>query len=136
MVRRLAAIFGAAALALAGLPGTAHATATECLVDYQILWQESGGFAAQIVLVNLGDPVTGWTMFWQMNPDEQLGVVWDASMRQAGTWVVADSVPANADLATGASADFGWTALAVRPTTPPPAFWMNGALCQIVPPPG
>jgi hypothetical protein len=134
--RRCVAVAAAAVLAIAGLPGTAHAATRACLVNYQIIWQGPNGFAADLTLVNLGDPTAGWTLFWQMNPGEQLGAVWNATMAQFATWVVANpNTAAGANLNTGGQTEFGWTALATTPTTVPAVFWFNGVTCQIAPAP-
>ena len=134
-IRRLVTVAAATPLVVAALPGTAHAaTTTACLVDYQILQQGAGGFAADITLVNLGDPVAGWVLSWQMNPGEQLGAVWQADLTQSGTWVAADpGTAAAAYLPTGAQITFGWTASTPTATTVPTAFWFKGVLCQIAP---
>jgi endoglucanase len=134
ILRNLATLVMAAALGAVALPTPAHAAGAGCVVQYQILAQGPGGFAADIVLTNLGDPVPGWALNWQMNPGEQLGVVWNAVMGQSGLWIRATDLPGGGGLATGAHADFGWTASVAVPTSPPTTFWMNGVSCLIAPP--
>jgi hypothetical protein len=135
ILRNLATLVMAAALGAVALPTPAHAAGAGCVVQYQILAQGPGGFAADIVLTNLGDPLPSWVLNWQMNPGEQLGAVWGAVMGQSGRWIWATDLPDAGGLATGAHTDFGWTASVVTPTSPPNAFWMNGVPCFIAPAP-
>jgi endoglucanase len=127
--RILAALAAAFLGGAVALPGPARAQSPGCLVQYQVISQSSTSFAAQINLINLGNPTAGWNLQWQMNPGEQLGLVWGAVMGQSGTWIAATNVAGAAPLATGGGTNFGWTASLVAPTVPPTAFWMNGMLC-------
>jgi cellulase/cellobiase CelA1 len=134
IVRSLATLVLAAALGAVALSTPAHAATSGCVVQYRILGQGPAGFAADLVLTNLGDPTSRWILNWQMNAGEQLGAVWSAIMGQSGTWITATNLPGAGSLATGAHTDFGWTASVLAPTTPPTAFWMNGWPCFIAPP--
>nr|WP_240449175.1 cellulase family glycosylhydrolase [Streptomyces harenosi] len=114
--------------------------ATGCRVDYTITSQWQGGFQAGVKVTNLGSPVTGWTLKFTM-PDAGQKVVqgWNATWSQSGSTVSATGVDWNRTLATGASADLGFTGSFTSGNPKPTAFTLNGVPCTGAveePPPG
>jgi endoglucanase len=126
----------ATALGLSALtaPGTVAApqaeAATGCRVDYTVASQWQGGFQAGVKVTNLGSPVTGWTLKFTM-PDAGQKVVqgWNATWSQSGSTVSATNVDWNRTLATGASADLGFTGSFTGSNAKPTAFTLNGVPC-------
>ncbi|AJP04440.1 endoglucanase [Streptomyces cyaneogriseus subsp. noncyanogenus] len=104
--------------------------ATGCRVDYTVTSQWQGGFQAGVKVTNLGSPVTGWTLKFTM-PDAGQKVVqgWNATWSQSGSAVSATNVDWNRTLATGASADLGFTGSFTGSNAKPTAFTLNGVAC-------
>ncbi|MFB8027736.1 cellulase family glycosylhydrolase [Streptomyces sp. NPDC056465] len=114
--------------------------ATGCKVDYTVTSQWTGGFQAGVKVTNLGAPLSGWTLGFTM-PDagQKLAQGWNATWSQSGTAVTAAGVDWNRALATGASADLGFTGTFTGANPKPTAFTLNGIACSgslEEPPPG
>ncbi|GAA2432867.1 cellulase family glycosylhydrolase [Streptomyces glaucus] len=120
----------ATALGLTTLAGPQAAAATGCKVDYTITSQWQGGFQAGVKVTNLGDPVSGWTLKWTW-PDGGQKIVqgWNATWSQSASTVSATNLDWNRTLATGASADLGFTATVTGSNPKPAAFTLNGVAC-------
>ncbi|MDG9703278.1 cellulase family glycosylhydrolase [Streptomyces sp. DH37] len=131
-MKRLLAIVAscATALGLTALASPQAAAATGCKVDYTITNQWSGGFQAGVKVTNLGDPVSGWVLKWTW-PDGGQKVVqgWNATWSQSGSTASATNVDWNRTLATGGTADLGFTASFTGANPKPTAFTLNGVAC-------
>jgi hypothetical protein len=132
MPRRSAFILTtAAALALSAVvvPQALGAT-TGCRVDYQIQSQWSNAFQANLTMVNLGDPITGWRLEFDL-ANQRLVNGWGANWRQepGSPHVTADNLPWNAELATGRTMTIGFQATWSGTNTVPTSFKINGIAC-------
>jgi rhamnogalacturonan endolyase len=132
--RRRAALLAAAAattLAAGTLTAvTASAAAAGCRVDYKISSQWGGGFGADVLVTNLGDPINGWTLTWSYTAGQQVTQAWNATVTQSGAQVSAKDAGYNAALGTNGTANFGFNASwnnAGNPT--PDSFALNGTTC-------
>ncbi|WP_327270253.1 cellulase family glycosylhydrolase [Streptomyces sp. NBC_01218] len=115
----LTALFSPQAVAAAG-----------CKVDYTVASQWQGGFQAGVKITNLGEPVSAWTLKFTM-PDagQKLVQGWNATWSQSGSTVTTAGLDWNRALATGASADVGFTGSFTGANPKPTAFTLNGVAC-------
>ncbi|MFJ4481131.1 cellulase family glycosylhydrolase [Streptomyces longwoodensis] len=120
----------ATALGLMTLAGPQAVAATGCKVDYTVTSQWQGGFQAGVKVTNLGDPVSGWTLKWTW-PDggQKVTQGWNGTWSQSGSTVSATNVDWNRALATGGSADLGFTGTFTGSNPKPAAFTLNGVAC-------
>ncbi|MGC0379080.1 cellulase family glycosylhydrolase [Streptomyces sp. SAI-229] len=120
----------ATVLGLMALAGPQAAAATGCRVDYTVASQWQGGFQAGVRITNLGDPVSGWRLGFTL-PDAGQKVVqgWNATWSQSGSTVTATAADWNRTLATGATADLGFTGSFTGANPEPTAFTLNGVAC-------
>jgi hypothetical protein len=123
----------AAATATVALVAPADA-ATGCQVTYSTNdWTNSpgqGGFTASLVVRNLGDPVSNWTLRFSFPGSQMLTQGWSATWSQAGSGVTANSMSWNGSLATGATASIGFNASWTGSNPAPTAFTLNGIACN------
>ncbi|WP_196465941.1 MULTISPECIES: cellulase family glycosylhydrolase [Planomonospora] len=126
---------GAAALALGTLTtapavAAASAAAPGCAVTYTTSsWP--GGFSANITVKNLGGAVDGWKLGFSFpSSGQKVGHGWSAVYDQKGTAVTASSVSYNKSLASGASAQIGFTGSTTDGNPIPTTFTLNGVTCN------
>ncbi|WP_187414755.1 GH12 family glycosyl hydrolase domain-containing protein [Nonomuraea sp. PA05] len=123
----LAALLVAAATVLTA---TTARAAVGCQVTYTVPNQWSGGFSANVVIKNLGDPLTGWTLGWSFAAGQQITSGWKATFTQNGGQVSAADAGWNASLGTNATTDLGFNATWNNSANPAPAaFTLNGVTC-------
>ncbi|MEU9556428.1 cellulase family glycosylhydrolase [Streptomyces fumanus] len=120
----------ATALGLTTLAVPQAVAATGCKVDYTVTSQWTGGFQAGVKITNLGDPVSNWTLKFTL-PDagQKLAQGWNATWSQSGSTVSATNLDWNRTLATGGSADLGFTGTFTGSNPKPSAFTLNGVAC-------
>ena len=127
-----ALITTAATLAVAG----AASAAIACRVDYQVASQWPGGFGANVVINNLGDPLNGWTLTWSYAAGQTVTQAWNATVTSSGGQVSATNVAHNGTVATNATASFGFNGSWNNSSNPAPtAFSLNGTACTGTAPP-
>ncbi|WP_421740830.1 cellulose binding domain-containing protein [Cellulomonas sp.] len=105
------------------------AAAVGCRVDYTVTNQWASGFGADVLITNLGDPVSAWTLAWSFTAGQTVTQAWNATASQSGAVVTAKNVSYNASLATGASASFGFNGAWSGSNPVPASFALNGATC-------
>ncbi|MCI4065544.1 cellulose binding domain-containing protein [Micromonospora sp. R77] len=129
--RRWALIATATALTLtgAGLTGTQFASAatTGCAVTYTVPSSWPGGFGTNVVITNLGDPITNWRLSWNFTAGETVTQYWNTTLTQTGTTATATNVSYNGAIATGGTTSFGFNATGTG--TVPTSFTLNGVTC-------
>lgn len=142
-MKRLFALLAAfaTALGLTAAFSSPAAAATGCKVDYTITSQWTGGFQAGVKITNLGAPVNGWTLAFTMpESGQKVAQGWNATWSQSGSAVTVTGVDWNRSLATGGSADVGFTGTFTGANPKPTAFTLNGVACTgstgEEPPPG
>ncbi|NLU80564.1 cellulose 1,4-beta-cellobiosidase [Micromonospora sp. HNM0581] len=131
--RRAVALAGAGALvagSLVTLPVTAAHAATQCNVTYTSNdWQ--GGFTANIIIKNVGDALSSWTLgFTFPDANQRLVQGWSARWSQSGRNVTAQSESWNGNLATGASTSIGFNGSWSGSNPKPTSFTVNGVTCN------
>ncbi|WP_433267938.1 cellulose binding domain-containing protein [Micromonospora vinacea] len=120
-----------ATLVTAGLLTSVSAQAAAgCQVAYSVASQWPGGFTGNVTVTNLGDPVSGWTLRWSYGAGQQVSQAWGATASQSGNQVSATNVDYNGNLATNASATFGFNASWNSSSNPAPSgFTLNNVAC-------
>ncbi|GAA4466792.1 hypothetical protein GCM10023170_078230 [Phytohabitans houttuyneae] len=134
--RRRIALFtaatAAAALSAAGvvIVATGAQAAAGCRVTYTVSNQWGGGFGASVTVTNLGDPITSWALTWSYSAGQTVTQAWNATVTQSGSQVTARNASYNGNLATNASADFGFNGSWNNSSNPAPtSFAVNGTAC-------
>jgi hypothetical protein len=115
-------------IATAGLAlATSAQAATGCRVTYTITNSWQGGFGADVLITNLGDPVDGWSLTFAFPSGQTVSQMWNGAHTQAGAQVTVRNVSYNAAIATNASTGFGFNGngSAAAPTS----FALNGTVC-------
>ncbi|MFF4161616.1 cellulase family glycosylhydrolase [Streptomyces sp. NPDC001741] len=142
-MKRLFALLAAFAtvLGLTAAFSSPAVAATGCKVDYTVTSQWTGGFQAGVKITNLGAPVNGWTLAFTMpESGQKVAQGWNATWSQSGSAVTVVGVDWNRSLATGGSADVGFTGTFTGANPKPTAFTLNGVACtgstEEEPPPG
>lgn len=134
MRRRTPVVVAGTAALLAGL-GVVVVTAppamaaTGCRVEYTVGSSWPGGFGANVNIINLGDPVTGWTLVWSYAAGQTVTQAWSATVSQSGSQVTARNAGYNGSIATNGSASFGFNGSWTGSNPVPTAFTLNGVAC-------
>ena len=116
---------------------TAQAAAAGCRVSYTVGSQWGGGFSANVGVTNLGDALTGWTLRWSFTAGQTVTQAWNAVTTQSGSAVTAANAGWNGNLATDATATFGFNGSWNNSSNPVPAsFTLNGVACTGTTTPG
>ena len=112
-------------LAATATPATADAT-----VDCNYRFSEwSGGFVADIDIINHGPQIDGWTVRWTFDTPTRLLGVWSAMITQeTDTSMSATPTSWTAVVPSGQMRTFGWSALAAS-TDVPAEITINGVAC-------
>lgn len=124
-----AAVTVASGGVLVGLHAPAAQAATLCTVDFTVN-QWNSGFTAEVKLTNTGPAVTSWTLGWSFAGDQRISSGWNAQITQSGNAVTASNVGWNGNLATGATASFGFQATYSGTNSKPAEFTLNGVSCS------
>ncbi|MFI2666512.1 pectate lyase [Micromonospora carbonacea] len=130
--KSLAVVTAAATLAAAGVVATAGVAqaAAGCRVSYVVGSQWPGGFSTTVTLTNVGDPITSWQLTWSFGAGQTVTQAWNATVTQNGSAVTATNASFNGNLATNASAAFGFNGTWNNSSNPTPtSFAVNGVTC-------
>ncbi len=127
----VAATAAVTALVTAASPAAAADPYPVFQCHYVITHRWSGGFNADIYVLNKGPAITNWTVRWRFHQPTRIGAVWNAVIRQDpyGT-VLATPVPANAFVRSSAVFSFGWSGFAAA-TEVPNFITVNNYLCWL-----
>ncbi|HWB36188.1 MAG TPA: cellulose binding domain-containing protein, partial [Rugosimonospora sp.] len=132
--RRIAAV-AAATLVAGGVAAVtiapAQAAASGCTVAYTVSSQWPGGFTGNVVITNLGAPITSWTLGFDF-PASGQGIQqgWSATWSQSGQHVTAVSMSWNGALATNANTNIGFNGTWTSSNPVPASFTLNGVTCN------
>ncbi len=128
---RVAAASAVGALALAGVALAPSASAAAgCTATYAVTSQWGGGFGADVVVTNLGDAVSGWTVSWTFAHGQTVSQAWNAAVTQSGPTVTATNLGWNATLPTNGAASFGFIGSSPQSTNAvPTSLTLNGTAC-------
>src|SRR3984885_2269977 len=133
--RRFLSGLAALALSAAGLGASAltatpsSAATTGCSVSYTVPSQWNTGFTANIVITNLGSPLTSWNLGYGYSGNQSLQSGWNGTWTQSGANVTVANASWNGSVATNGTvtigANFNYSGTNTSPTT----FTLNGATC-------
>jgi len=128
----LVSVASSAVVIAAGVVAAVSAyAATGCGVSYTVTNQWAGGFGASVRLTNLGDPVTSWSLSWTFPAGQTITQIWNANAPTGTSQVSATNVDYNGNLATNATAEFGFNGSWNNSSNPAPTtFAMNGVTCN------
>ncbi|MER6756224.1 cellulose binding domain-containing protein [Micromonospora echinofusca] len=117
-----------ASVAVAGaLP--AGAAAAGCAVDHTVSSQWPGGFGANVIITNLGDPLTSWTLTWTYSAGQTVTQAWNTALTQSGPAVTAKNVSHNGAIPTNGTTSFGFNGSWAGSNPAPTNFALNGVAC-------
>jgi O-glycosyl hydrolase len=119
-------LLASAAVAVA-LP--AGAAAAGCSVTYAVSSQWQGGFGADVIVTNLGDALSEWTLSWSFGAGQTVTQAWNATLTQSGSVVTAKNVSYNGAIPTNGKASFGFNGSWTGSNPVPAAFAVNGVTC-------
>ena len=121
----------AAAVAVAGAGAVAVAAnaAAGCSVSYAVSSQWAGGFGANVIITNLGDPINGWTLSWSFPAGQTIAQAWNVTVGSPGPQAQVGNVAWNNAIATGATASFGFNGSWGGSNPSPTQFTLNGTVC-------
>jgi hypothetical protein len=127
-----------AAIAVGALAVTALVTvnalpaqaATQCQVTYTVPSQWNNGFTGNVVITNLGDPLTSWTLTWTWGGNQQITQSWNSTFTQSGTAATLKNAAWNGTLGTNQTVNPGFNANYSGTNTNPTNFSLNGTPCN------
>jgi predicted outer membrane repeat protein len=125
----VAAIGVAAAAIGAGGQVPGQAGPSGCAATYSLGTQWRGGFIGNVVIRNLGDPVSTWRLTWTFSGGQRVVQAWGASATQAGAQVTATSTGWNGTLGKGSSAGVGFVGTGSGKDSAPTGIALNGVAC-------
>ena len=125
-----AVLLGAGVLgAAAAVVPTPALAATGCSVAYTVPSQWNTGFTANIVITNLGSPLTSWNLGYSYSGNQTLQSGWNGTWTQSGANVTVANASWNGSVATNGTvtigANFNYSGTNTSPTT----FTLNGVTC-------
>ena len=99
-------------LAIGDVPNTVSGqTGSGCRVTYRVTNQWPGNFQGDMVVTNLGAPVTSWTLeFTFPTTAQRVTQLWNGVVTQTGANVTVRNAPYNGSLGTNATANPGFLA--------------------------
>jgi hypothetical protein len=104
--------------------------AVSCTVDYAATnWGGGGGFSANLVLHNLGDPITSWSLKFTFPGNQRVDQGWNANWSQSGANVTATNMSYNGSLGTNGTTNIGFNGSFTGTNTAPTSFAINGVPC-------
>ena len=107
-------------------PGT---TPIGCQVQY-VMGQWNVGFSVNITLSNTGTTaISGWTLTFSFDGNQQITQVWNAALTQTGQNVTLKNVSYNSNIAPGGSTGFGFNGSYSGTNDIPPYFFLNNQAC-------
>jgi cellulose 1,4-beta-cellobiosidase len=103
--------------------------ATGCNVNYTVN-QWSTGFTANVVITNLGDPLTSWNLQWDYTGNQTITSSWNSTFTEsAAHHVTLTNAAWNGSLGTNATANPGFQATYSGTNSSPTSFTLNGVAC-------
>jgi cellulose 1,4-beta-cellobiosidase len=123
-----AALAVGSGLILVAVNQAAHAAAG-CSVNYTVN-QWDTGFTANIVITNLGDPLTSWNLQWDYAGNQKITSSWNSVFTQPAQHVTLNNASYNANLGTNATVNPGFQATYSGTNATPASFKLNGVTCN------
>jgi mannan endo-1,4-beta-mannosidase len=109
---------------------TQAAGAGACTASYRLVGEWSGGFQAEVTVVNAGTTeIDGWRLEWTFPAGQTITNMWHAVPTQDGAAVVAANVDHNRLISPGGSVTIGFTGSWTSANPAPDTVALNGARC-------
>lgn len=108
-----------------------------CTVSYLVDSQWDDGFTARVRITNTGEePLTGWTLSWNFDGDQQVTHAWNTRLVQRSAEITATDIGWNGAIEVGGSESFGFNgsfsgtnaSRGRSPSTEPPADEVGGPM--------
>jgi cellulose 1,4-beta-cellobiosidase len=123
----VAAVVVGAGLTLTSI--VSASAATGCSVAYTAnSW--STGFTANVVVTNLGSPLTSWTLGFDYAGNQQAGPAWGGNLTQSGKHVTITNASYNGSVGTNGTANPGFNGTYSGTNANPTGFTLNGVACN------
>ncbi|GAA4670213.1 glycoside hydrolase family 6 protein [Phytohabitans rumicis] len=126
------AIAGVAVLGLGGLSviqALPAAAATGCSVTYTVTSQWNTGFQGNIVIRNVGDAWTSWSLRFSFANGQTVTQGWNGRFSQSGSAVTVANESWNGSVANGGTVNPGFLGNWSGTNAAPTAFSVNGVAC-------
>jgi cellulose 1,4-beta-cellobiosidase len=126
------AIAGVAVLGLGGLSviqALPASAATGCSVTYTIANQWNTGFQGNIVIRNVGDAWTSWSLQFSFANGQTVTQGWTGRFSQSGSTVTVANEGWNGSVANGGTVNPGFIGTHSGTNTVPTSFSVNGVAC-------
>ncbi|WP_173078820.1 glycoside hydrolase family 6 protein [Phytohabitans rumicis] len=126
------AIAGVAVLGLGGLSviqALPASAAPGCSVTYTIANQWNNGFQGNIVIRNVGDAWTSWTLRFSFANGQTVSQGWTGRFSQSGSAVTVANETWNGAVATGGSVNPGFIGTHTGTNAVPTSFSVNNTVC-------
>ncbi|GIH11311.1 hypothetical protein Rhe02_93780 [Rhizocola hellebori] len=138
LIQRAHRLAAACAVTLAAglvvVPAGIASAAPACKVTYTKTWDNGSGFGATLLIENLGDPLTAWSLTYAWPGAQRVSNGWSAIWSQTGVNVTARNASWNGNLATNASVVIGFNGTYTGTNIDPVSFALNDTVCTGQPP--
>lgn len=101
-----------------------------CQVSYAVSSQWSGGFSANITIINTGPAISSWTLAFTFPGDQQITNLWNGTASQSGEQVTITNASWNGSIASQGSVSVGFNGTWTSNNTSPTSFTLNGQTCS------
>ncbi|MFE9672485.1 cellulose binding domain-containing protein, partial [Microbispora bryophytorum] len=115
--------------ALGALAAPAAHAAAGCRITYTVTNQWPGGFGANVIVDNLGDPISGWKLTWSFSAGQTITQLWNGAYTQSGSQVTVTNVDYNGGIPSGGSTSFGFNGSWNGSNPVPASFTLDGTAC-------
>ncbi|WP_030338616.1 cellulose-binding domain-containing protein [Streptomyces sp. NRRL S-1022] len=113
-----------------GPSASATTRSAHCRVAYEVDSQWPDGFQATVT-VTTDRPLSGWEVAWTFRDGQQVGQMWDATVRQNGSRVTATAADYNKTVAAHGTLSFGFLGTWTDANRTPHAFALDGSPCTL-----
>ncbi|QNP69431.1 cellulose binding domain-containing protein [Streptomyces roseirectus] len=100
-----------------------------CAVTYDLVNQWPDGFQATVTVTTV-EQLTDWHVSWSFKDGQHVDQMWDASVAQMGSRVIATAADYNKSVAADGTLSFGFLASWEGKNTAPYGFTLNGHPCD------
>lgn len=100
-----------------------------CTATYDLVNQWPDGFQAAVTVTTV-EKLTDWHVSWSFRDGQKVDQMWDASVAQMGSRVIATAADYNKTVAAGGTLSFGFLASWEGKNSAPYGFTLNGHSCD------
>jgi hypothetical protein len=91
------------------VPATPQPPAPTCVARYHVTTVWSGGYLAEVTVMNKAHAITGWTVRWSLPAGHTITNLWDGRLSQRGSAVAVTNIDYNGRLPADGTTKFGLT---------------------------